>query len=136
MSTYMIDRGGVVQFLRLSQPQPQYQFSDRERLERTHCPNCGVTLAKGKLPNHLVIAHGANSWAAMQAASPWARTDEPSHAGDSTGRRSTADASLQDHSGGGDTRDAGRHFCHFARERGRFGSMPKYDDYGDEGTAA
>jgi hypothetical protein len=32
-----------------------------------------------------------------------------------------------------DTQDASKYIGHFAREHGRFGSMPSYDDFSDEG---
>jgi hypothetical protein len=32
-------------------------------------------------------------------------------------------------------KDGSKHIGQFAREHGRFGSMPKYDDYSEEGSA-
>ena len=35
----------------------------------------------------------------------------------------------------GNTRDGSKHIGHFARESGRYGSMPAHDDYGDESNS-
>lgn len=45
--------------------------------------------------------------------------------------RPEKDTVLDDHN----ERDASKYIGHFAREHGRFGSMPMYDDYGDEGSS-
>jgi hypothetical protein len=107
----------------------------KERLD-VQCPRCGREISQDIYREHLRIC--STAWKIARPDAEGIR-----HAGQ-TPRPSrtvtTADSSAQDGENkagasdlrSSDERDASKHWGHYAREHGRFGSYPVHDDFGDE----
>lgn len=135
---YIADESGVVEFL--GAPRLPAHRKDSAAVTATiavRCASCNAVMAMRKLANHSLVAHGKRDPEVIVNCPPPRTLPSPSHAGDATGKSApfghfTANGSGD---GGADPLDGSRGLGHFARERGRFGSMPTHDDYGDEARA-
>lgn len=138
MATYIADESGVVHFL--GAPRLPARRADSAPVTATiavRCATCSAVMALRKLANHSLVAHGKRDPEVIFNCSPPRTLARASHAGDSTGRVASAYRLAANGSGNGyvDALDGSRGIGHFARECGRFGSMPSHDDYGDEAQA-
>jgi hypothetical protein len=135
MTTYIVDESGVVQFSRSrALALPVQANAQTMSGAPVRCPSCKILMALRKLRNHTIVAHGHGALPTIDLA--WASLNglTASHAGDATDRRQSAGhASGRINSADADPMDGSRGIGHFAREGGRFGSMPAYDDYGEQG---
>lgn len=131
MITYLLDESGVVQFLRgRSMATPTAVPHEIENpYALTRCTQCAAVIALRKLFTHLVVGHGFTHSMAERMLAGVRSAPEPSHAGSQTARRPSTCLGHALTGSGADPLDGGRGVGHFARERGRFGSMPSFDDY-------
>lgn len=136
MSRYIVDPSGVVVFLdkprSARKPKNSAQSSKREQ-PTAKCSVCHCYVKPSRLNKHLANVHSVPVPDHGEIISqPTIRQSNISHVGDQTraGRSTstTNDASTT----AGDPRDGGKYLGHIAREGGRFGSLPQFDDYGDE----
>lgn len=149
MPTYVIDESGVVQFVRPGQHRVSAKVSEKKRrkVERRvqailnsrslqRCPECHLPIEGKQLMAHLTGGHRYSEYDVVSALGGSGSVLAPasssnagvaSHAGDHTALRSKAAPS------GGI--DGASGLAAFARERGRFGSFSKHDDYGEDSTA-
>lgn len=135
MTTYTVDESGVVQFYRRRTPASHVQ-SNQQATSGTpvRCPTCKILMAFRKLRNHTIVAHGHGAVPNSDLARANSKGPTASHAGDATSKRQSLERTAgRSNSAGADPMDGGRGMGHFAREGGRFGSMPTYDDYGEQG---
>ncbi len=137
MTTYIIDESGVVQFFRVRTPHSMSKASEQAVSGvPVRCPCCQIVMPLRKLRNHTIVAHGFGATVAIDPAQIKPKGIEASHAGDATGKRQSPGYTHgRSNSSGADPMDGSRGIGHFAREGGRFGSMPTYDDYGERGLA-
>lgn len=137
MTTYIVDASGVVQFFRVSTPLSKSKVSEQAVSSApVRCPFCKILMPLRKLRNHTVVAHGSDTTVAIDLVRMKPNCLVASHAGDATGMRPSVErGEVCNRSAGADTMDCSRGMGHFAREGGRFGSMPSYDDYGEQGLA-
>lgn len=135
MTTYIVDESGVVQFFRVRTPLSKSKASEQAVSGApVRCPSCKIVMPLRKLRNHTVVAHGFGAMVAIDLAQMKPKGLAASHAGDATGKRqSPRYTSGRSSSAGADPMDGSRGMGHFAREGGRFGSMPTYDDFGEQG---
>ena len=137
---YLVDEHGNVVFVREPENAGRGLGQKTQKQSRPlfQCPRCNATVRRSRLDHHLKSVHAASlsEIEALGQSLPVAASRvAPSHAGDQT--RPTGTSLKQATSSGGrgsDGQDGSRHIGQFAREEGRFGSMPKYDDYSEEGS--
>jgi hypothetical protein len=137
MATYTVDESGVVLFYR-PRTAASYLQTTQQATSGTpvRCPSCNILMALRKLQNHTIVAHGYGAMPTIEPARLIQKGLTASHAGDATGKRRSPGYSLdRSNSAGADPMDGSRGMEHFAREGGRFGSIPSYDDYGEQGLA-
>jgi hypothetical protein len=137
MTTYIVDESGVVQFFG-PRTSPTKSKANEQALSYVpaRCPSCKALMPLRKLRNHTIVAHGYGAMPAIEPTRMKPLGAAPSHVGDTTGRRPSPDRPAgRSSSVGADPMDGSRGIGHFAREGGRFGSMPTYDDYGEQGLA-
>lgn len=136
---YLVDEHGNVVFLKESGTRArvgqQYQHSLREQVK---CPYCPSRVRRSRLARHLrgVHAASASEIEALERQFPHSVSEiSPSHVGDQTRQSGTPSKPA---SGRGsfatDGQDGSKHIGQFAREQGRFGTMPQHDDYSEDGT--
>lgn len=137
MTTYIVDESGVVQFFRVRTLLSKSKASEQAVSGApVRCPSCKIVMPLRKLRNHTVVAHGFGATMAIDLARMMPKALAASHAGDATGKRPSVErGAVCGRSAGADPMDGSRGMGHFAREAGRFGSMPSYDDYGEQGLA-
>lgn len=135
MPRYIVDEHGNVVFL--DKPKAAKKLvRDAPPSPKTLvlCPICDVKIHKGRLPRHLLSVHGKPMFKlspAEQALAP-----RPKHAGDRTRIVGPAPNHQKTHPMyQSDAMDATKFVGQFAREQGRFGSMPSHDAYDDESDA-
>lgn len=131
MTTYLLDESGVVQFMRgrSTATSAAIPHEIANPFAQTRCTQCAAVVGLRKLFTHLVVAHGFTQPMAERMLAEACRAPEPSHAGSQTSRLPTTHFGHAITGSGADPLDGGRGLGHFARERGRFGSMPSFDDY-------
>ena len=131
MRRYIIDEHGVIVFLGRPKASQQKKTRDGKLRQLTSCPVCHVSLKPGRLKTHLSKVHQQVLPQDQIAVS--GRKSQQSHAGDRTRDASrTVASSTEERVTGIDPRDGGKYLGHMAREAGRFGSLPLFDNYGDE----
>lgn len=105
---------------RLSSSKPVEVSSSSKKMVR--CPYCACSVREDRLNKHCHKVHNISHESRNHNVSRQARqsrTEKP---------ESLEQAYLE-------TRDGGKYLGYMARENGRFGSLPLYDDYGDESEA-
>ena len=131
MTTYLLDESGVVQFLRgrsmATSAAAPHEIANPYAL--TRCTQCAAVIGLRKLFTHLVVGHGFTQPMAERMLAGVRSAPEPSHAGSQTALRPSTHVGHALTGSGADQLDGGRGLGHFARECGRFGSMPSFDDY-------
>jgi hypothetical protein len=151
---YFVDENGVVHFARDRMDRPSRQPIKSGKAKKLKgalrqilrseqlqlCPACQLPVKGLALLAHMRQTHRYAEQDALEVLRPLIATASAvairssgpaaSHAGSQT-RDSQA---LSRHPGQGDGQDAGLNMGQFAREGGKFGSLPKYDDYGDESS--
>ncbi len=106
------------------------------KLTAPYCKICHCQLIHGDLDSHMLHAHPAVfARQPRPVVAPVSSKPTVTH-GATRGTVVRPEAqSPEPRSFADDGRDGSKHIGHFAREHGRYGSMPMHDDYSDEGDA-
>jgi hypothetical protein len=107
-----------------SSPTPLISSKQLQTAKWVLCPTCGVRMKPGELTTHLTKAHHQSSTTKASR--------QPNSLGYEQAAKPDDDAFRQDSV---ELRDGGKYLGYIVREHGRYGTLPLYDDYGDDSDA-